>query len=269
MCKFATGKKGFSMKKFIMIISVTVAILFGNHARAYDFSAVCSTGQTLYYNITSDTEPYTVEVTSENADGFYTTYPTGDLEIPETVEYNSITYSVTRIGDKAFNGCGELTSVSIPNSVTSIGEYAFEDCTELTSVTIPNSVTSIDSYAFLYCNGLETIIIGSGVTNIGTDAFAGCSILTSISVEESNSTFDSRDNCNAIIQTETNILVLGCKNTTIPNSVTSIGEDAFYGSDLESITIPNSVTTIANGAFSNCINLTEITIPESVTSIGI
>ncbi len=236
---------------------------------AYDFSAVCSTGQTLYYNITSDVEPYTVEVTSENADGFYTTYPTGDLEIPETVEYNSITYSVTRIGDKAFNGCGELTSVSIPNSVTSIGEYAFEDCTELTSVTIPNSVTSIDSYAFLYCNGLETIIIGSGVTNIGTDAFAGCSILTSISVEESNSTFDSRDNCNAIIQTETNILVLGCKNTTIPNSVTSIGEDAFYGSDLESITIPNSVTTIANGAFSNCINLTEITIPESVTSIGI
>ncbi len=254
------------MRKLFTII--LLAILCAN-AMAYDFSAVCSTGQTLYYNITSDVEPYTVEVTSENADGFYTTYPTGDLEIPETVEYNSITYSVTRIGDKAFNGCGELTSVSIPNSVTSIGEYAFEDCTELTSVTIPNSVTSIDSYAFLYCNGLETIIIGSGVTNIGTDAFAGCSILTSISVEESNSTFDSRDNCNAIIQTETNILVLGCKNTTIPNSVTSIGEDAFYGSDLESITIPNSVTTIANGAFSNCINLTEITIPESVTSIGI
>ena len=254
------------MKK---LLSIILFALLCCYAMAYDFSAVCSTGQTLYYNITSDVEPYTVEVTSENADGFYTTYPTGDLEIPETVEYNSITYSVTRIGDKAFNGCGELTSVSIPNSVTSIGEYAFEDCTELTSVTIPNSVTSIDSYAFLYCNGLETIIIGSGVTNIGTDAFAGCSILTSISVEESNSTFDSRDNCNAIIQTETNILVLGCKNTTIPNSVTSIGEDAFYGSDLESITIPNSVTTIANGAFSNCKNLTEITIPESVTSIGI
>ena len=135
------------MRKLFTII--LLAILCVN-AMAYDFSAVCSTGQTLYYNITSNVEPYTVEVTSENATSpYYTTYPTGDLEIPETVEYNSITYSVTRIGDYAFNSCDGLTSLEIPNSVTTIGEWAFYQCSGIAgSLTLSNSVTTIGRYSF-------------------------------------------------------------------------------------------------------------------------
>ena len=252
------------MKK---LLSIILFVLLCCYAMAYDFSAVCSTGQTLYYNITSDVEPYTVEVTKE-MDGGYSTILEGDLEIPETVEYNSITYSVTSIGDEAFNGCYRLTSITIPNSVLSLGIYAFSSCDGLTSLTIPNSVINIGDYAFGACSGLESIIIGSNVTNIGTDVFYNCSSMTSISVEENNSTFDSRDNCNAIIQTETNELFYGCKNTAIPSTVTSIGPNAFYGSGLESISIPSSVTSIGGGAFYNCANLTEITIPESITSIA-
>ena len=131
-------------------------------------------------------------------------------------------------------------------SVTSIGKNAFHGCSGLTSVTIPNSVTSI-----------------------GDGAFANCSGLTSVVVDKNNGTYDSRDNCNAIIETSTNKLIVGCKNTTIPNSVTSIGDYAFsYCSGLTSVTIPNSVTSINEYAFSGCYGLTSVTIPNSVTSIG-
>ncbi len=131
-------------------------------------------------------------------------------------------------------------------SVTSIGNWAFSDCTGLTSITIPSSVTSI----------------GSGV-------FSGCTGLTSIKVEAGNTKYDSRDNCNAIIETASNTLVAGCKTTTIPSSVTSIGSSAFSRcTGLTSLIIPSSVTSIGDQAFFGCTGLTSITIPESVTSIG-
>ena len=107
------------------------------------------------------------------------------------------------------------------------------------------------------------------MTSIGKNAFKGCSGLNSISVENGNTNYDSRNNCNAIIETASNTLIAGCKNTTIPNSVTSIGSYAFYGcSGLTSVTIPNSVTSIGTEAFHGCSGLTSITIPNSVTSIG-
>ena len=147
----------------------------------------------------------------------------GDIIIPETVDYDGKTYSVTSIGIEAFYDCDGLTSITIPNSVTSIGERAFS-----------------------YCYGLESIIVENG-----------------------NTIYDSRENCNAIIETETNTLIVGCKNTVIPNSITIIGERAFsncYG--LTSITIPNSVTSIGEEAFYYCTGLTSVTIGNSVTSIG-
>ena len=177
--------------------------------------------------------------------------------------------SVTSIGDYAFSQCYGLTSIEIPNSVTSIGEGAFESCTGLTSIEIPNSVTSISSFAFYYCTGLTSVVIPNSVTYIGNGAFRYCDGLEQMTVEMGNTVYDSRDNCNAIIETASNTLIAGCRNTVIPNSVTSIGDYAFsqcYG--LTSIEIPNSVTSIGEGAFESCTSLTSIEIPNSVTSIG-
>ena len=206
--------------------------------------------------------------------------------------------SVTSIGDGAFKDCTSLTNITIPRSVASIGEYAFFGCSDLTSITIPKFVDSIGNYAFSNCNSLTSIIVNyntrydsrdncnaiietttntlivgckntiipNTVTSIGNSAFSGCSGLKSIIVKSGNPIFDSRDNCNAIIETSTNNLIVGCKNTIIPNSVTKIQEHAFSGcSDLRSIKIPSSVTTIDDNAFSNCNSLDTVIINSNNT----
>ena len=183
------------MKRLVLksVFIVFVSVLC-NSAFAYDFSAICESGQTLYYNITSNTEPYTVEVTSEIhvVNEFvglanYSTYPTGNLIIPSSVTNGDITYSVTSIGETAFFDCMDLTGdLIIPNSVTSIGRLAFYICWNLTSVTIPSSVTNIDDHAFDYCSGMTSLTIGSSVASIGEGAFDRCDGLETIYILAEN-----------------------------------------------------------------------------------
>ena len=176
--------------------------------------------------------------------------------------------SIATIGDYAFYNSLWLTSLVIPNTITTIGNYAFKDCTNLTSITIPNSVTTIGNYSFQNCVGITSVTIPSSVTKIKYGPFAGCVALSSIIVDKNNTTFDSRENCNAIIETETNTLIAGCKNTIIPNGVTCLQYGAFYDcKDLTSIQLPNTITTIENDVFRGCSQLTSIAIPSSVSSI--
>ena len=209
------------------------------------------------------------DLTSISIPNSVTTISPGAFDGCSDLTSVTIPNSVAYIGTDAFNGCSGLTSITIPNSVTSIGEWAFRGCSGLTSVTIPNSVTSIGDEAFCGCSKLTSITIPNSVTSIGDNAFYNCTGLTSIIVELENSKYDSRNNCNAIIESASNTLIEGCKTTIIPNSVTSIGSFAFRScSGLTSVTIPNSVTSIGREAFRDCSSLTSITIPNSVTSIG-
>ena len=179
--------------------------------------------------------------------------------------------AVTDLGS-VFKGNATITSFNelvYFTGTTTIANAAFQNCTSLTSVVIPHSVTSIENYAFYGCAGLTSVTIPNSVTSIGGNVFNGCSSIVAIAVESGNSYYDSRDNCNAIIETQTNTLITGCNNTIIPNTVTSIGYAAFYGrTGLISVTIPNSVTSIGDYAFNGCTGLTSITIPNSVTSLG-
>lgn len=236
------------MKKVLFFFATLLA--FGQNAFAYsNLTAVAPSGQTLYYkwNDTYNgfvvTYPGSSEVSPYSINGCNYTMPSGDLVIPTTVTYLGRTYSVDEVGMFAFKGCTGLTSVTFDSSgYISISGCAFENCTGLSSINIPASV--------------HGIVYG---------AFQGCTNLTSITVTSGNTVFDSRNNCNAIIRTSANILVIGCKNTVIPNSVTGICSDSFRGcTGLTSINIPSCVTWIGDHSFAGCTGLTSMTINSTV-----
>ena len=264
--------------KFLLFIFALIFSIASLRAAGFTVDGIA-------YYITSSSSPYTVEVNSKSPEY------TGTVIIPEYVTYNSISYSVTSIGQWAFYDCSSLTSVIIPNSVTSIRYEAFYGCSGLTSVIIPNSVTYIENAAFEDCNNLTSITIPNSVTSIGNYTFSGCSSLTSITIP-------------ILVTSIGECAFWGCTgltSITIPYSVTVIGERAFNGcgglinvdsanpnySSLDGVLfnktqtaliqcpisksgsyiIPNSVTSIGNGAFRNCTNLTSVIIPNSLTSI--
>ena len=162
-----------------------------------------------------------------------------------------------------------ITSFTFGSNVQSIPAYVCEGMSRLTSITIPSSVTSIGKYAFYECSSLQAISIPYQVSNIGDCAFRRCSSLASIVVASNNTVYDSRNNCNAIIEKSTNTLIAGCKNSIIPANITSVGKYAFYGcTGLSSITFPSDMTGIGDAAFSGCSGLTSISIPSAVSNIG-
>ncbi len=227
----------------------------------------------IYYNITSEEgdEIQTVEVTNSLGGSKTSTASedySGDVDIPETVTYDEVEYTVTAIGDYAFYYCTELGAVAVPSTVQTIGTYGFGGFNTLhpeglTSITFGegSQLQTIESYAFRYCTSLNTIEIPSSVTEIDTYALEGCAGLQSVTFGE-----DSQ------LQTIGNYVFHNCTSLTsitIPDGVTSIGNYMFYGcSALTSITIPASVTSIGSGVFRGCTSLASITIPEGVTSIG-
>lgn len=188
----------------------------------------------------------------------------------DSIKMIEILDGVTTIGDFAFFNCSYLKSVVIPNSIISIGEASFYACSMLRSVTIPTSVISIGNRAFLSCRSLDSVTIPNSVMDIEIEAFGNCTALSSIVVDSSNTKYDSRNGCNAIIETSSNTLISGCKNTFISNSVINLAAFAFEGCEsLTSLIIPNSVMSIGNFAFAYCSNLLSMDIPNSVNAIGI
>ena len=274
-------KKSLLKRTFVSVVLICFALT----GMAQTFTA-----GDLNYSVNADGVSVTVTghaLSYENA--------TGPLNIPESVNYQGTDYAVTNIGNSAFLYYFYLTSLSLPNSLTTIENSAFAYCSGFTGdLIIPNSVVTIEESAFFTCYSFDgDFMLGNSLTTIGDGAFNSCdglhgvlnipSSLESIgtmafrycnfsgmTVDPANPVFDSRDNCNAIIVTETNELIIGCVNTVIPNTVTAIGDDAFCGLALTSIDIPNSVTTIGAGAYAFCFSATgDLTIPNSVEYIGV
>ena len=313
------------MNKQSLITILFAVFMSMTGVNAFAFKVKNSDGVPINYDWINNNTELAVSCYYES-DNPYNDY-TGDVVIPESVEYGGKTYKVTSISSMAFFNCRSLTSVTIPNNVTTIGEEVFDHCFSLASITIPNSVTFIDincfedtpwyknqpdgliyagkvaykykgkmpanthidikdgtlgisSRAFSGYTSLTSVTIPSSVTNIGYDAFEntsitsiiipksvtdikstafrGCSGLASIQVESDNQYYDSRNNCNAIIDSN-NQLIIGCKNTIIPNSVTSIGNYAFSRcTGLTSVIIPKSVTSFSYNSFRGCSSLASI-----------
>ncbi len=231
-----------SMKKVLLSLRALLLVLMlgcVGSAFAYDFCV-----DDIYYTVDSATAEATV-VYKER----YKPYYSGNMVIPETVTYEGTTYTVTAIGEMTFAYCN-MESVTLPNTLKTINDHAFAFCNGLSEIIIPNSVTTIGRYVFWNCTALRRVFIGSGVQSIDQYLIESCYDVESLEVHPDNPYFDSREGCNAIIETATNSLIVGCKNTVFPSTITEIGHEAFYeGTGPEHVVIPNSVTKVGVIAF--------------------
>ncbi len=219
-----------------------------------------NSGETTETSVTIPSEIDGKSVTAIGNEAFYQNTSLTSLTISGNVSY---------IGNSAFEGCTKLANLSLPDSITTVDFCAFKGCTNLADFTIPEGITSIGDSAFKDCTSLTSLTIPDSATSISSDTFSGCSNLETIKVKEGNTVYDSRNNCNAIIQTGNNTLISGCKNSHIPEGITSIAPYAFQECNgLEALTIPDSVTSIGECAFYGCSSLTALAIPNNVTSIG-
>ena len=206
-----------------------------------------------------------VRVVSRKADHLYP----ADIVIPDTVIYKDVKYPVTSIGPAAFSYADEIKSVRIPSTIKEIEDGSFYDCNNLESVYLPASIKTIGRNAFRNCSNLKSIIIPAQVKQIDDGAFA-YSGLETITVDPQNQIYDSRENCNAVIEKSSGKLIVGTASTVIPSGVSVIGNSAFLGNmKLKSIVIPAGVIEIERSAFQGCSSLESIEIPSTLQKASV
>lgn len=227
----------------------------------------------MWYNLDDATLSAEVTYKGDAAD-FYDNRYKGSITIPEKVSYQNTTYDVTSIGEKAFYGCKNVTSVTLPKSVTSIGKQAFSCCYDLSKINIPESVTSIGESAFNACVSILNLTVPSSVTTIGDGAFYSIANLIYDGSEKYRArTLNGYVEGNLVYEDKTKTKLCACcrlaKGTLkLPNTLEEIGEIAFlYCSELDSLTLPNSVKTIGQNAFYECSGMVSLVVPNSVTTI--
>lgn len=185
------------------------------------------------------------------------------------LESVSLSSTVTTIGSLAFEGCTSLKTVALSDGLKEINTRAFFDCHKLSSVVLPQSVVSLGEMAFYKCSGLKEISVPANVETIGENAFAFCSSVEKIQVHKDNKVYDSRSDCNAIVETVTNVLVVGCKNSVVPSDVVAIGNDAFHGcKGLVQIALPSGIREIGRNAFDGCSSLVQVNLSEGLAMVS-